>query len=295
LTLDNNRLQEQVIKPLRDSILHLSDANDIKMSELQEKVNALEKDKNALNKTIDKLEKTIDDLNKNKVKNERDSLHKQVERLTANLARLDQENQDKERQRIEDKQIRDEETRAKIEKEKYEVLANVVNGYKNEKFDDLIKSSNLLSVQRDKQLVGYDAETKQVLSDLEAYFYAEIMLANKIDVERIKNALTQLNEIKQQSELLDKLKKNVKYYEMFNYELKKTIGKIVKLDEDYKADEEPQFQVIKFNKILSELEDYKLNFYDYENYPYLSNIIIEIILRKCKNADADINDLLIKL
>ena len=185
--------------------------------------------------------------------------------------------------------------RTEKEKGKNEALANFFDIYQNNKFDDLIKASTKLSVQRDMQLVGDDAEMQLVLSDLEKYFNTEELLVQKFDATQIKNAQTQLNQINRQSELLDKLKENIEYYKDFNDELKRTIERLVKLDEQKVADGDTEIQKLKFNEILSELSNYMYNYYDYGNYPYLSNIVLEIIKRKHPNADAEIRDLLGKL
>jgi mRNA-degrading endonuclease YafQ of YafQ-DinJ toxin-antitoxin module len=100
LTLANDSLQKQIIKPLHDSILSLNTANAAEAS----KVKALEKEKDGLNKKIKKFEKDVADLNKNKVKIERDTLQKQVERLTANDAELNQRISEKDRQILDEKQ-----------------------------------------------------------------------------------------------------------------------------------------------------------------------------------------------
>jgi len=181
------------------------------------------------------------------------------------------------------------------EKGKNEALANVINGYKNKSFDNMILSSTKLSVQRDIQLVATNSEIKPILSDLERYFNAEELLAKKIDAVQIKNAQFQLTQIKQQSVLLDKLKENIDYYEDFNNALKKTIEKLVELDRGKIAEGDALIQKMKFNEIVFELSNYVYDYYEYSNYPYLSDIVTEIIKRKKRNADADITDLLINL
>jgi len=164
---------------------------------------------------------------------------------------------------------------------------------KTKSFDDLIKSSSKESVQRDRQLIGSNTEVEQILNDLQTYFNAEELLSQKFDAAQIKNAQTQLSKIKRQSKLLDTLKENVDYYKDFNTALKGTIEKIVNFEKMAYGD--PEIQKRKFDDIVIILADYMYNYYDYENYPHLSNIVIEIIKRKKSNADADITDLLNKL
>ena len=46
-------------------------------------------------------------------------------------------------------------------------------------------------------------------------------------------------------------------------------------------------------EILAELSDYFYNYsFDFAEYPYLSGIVMEIINRKQKDANADISDLM---
>jgi hypothetical protein len=292
LTLANDSLQKQVIKPLYDSILKLNTANAAEAS----KVKALDKEKDGLNKKIKDLEKNIADLNKNKVKIERDTLQKQVERLTANLIELNQRISEKDKQIVEEKQNGEQKAKQEKENGKNEALAKIVNSYKGKPFEILIKSSTKLSVQRDIPLVGNNEEMRVILPDLEKYFTAKELLAKKFDAAKIKDAQAQLSQIQQQSELLDKLKEHIENYQTFNDGLKETIEKIIDLDKrESVTGEEVQKQ--KFNKILAEISSYIFNYgFNFMDYPYLSDdIILEIIKRKQPNADANITDILNKL
>ena len=181
------------------------------------------------------------------------------------------------------------------EKGKAEAVASIVNSYKNRAFDDLIKSSTKLSLQRDMQLIGNNTEVKQILNDLSLYFNAEELLAKKFDAAAVKDIQTQLNQIEQNSTLLDKLKDKIEYYQDFNNALKETINKLINLDKQKEASGDSEIQKLKFQEILSELSNYMYNYYDYSNYPYLSDIVLEIIKRKQPDADADIKDLLSRL
>ena len=281
-TIDS--LQNKVLRPLENEV-----------SKLQGQIKVLENDKVGLNKKIKDFEKDIAELNKNKIKIERDTLQEQVGRSTTQIAELSQKLSEKDKQISAEKQECEQKLREEKEKSKNEALANLLNTYKNKKFDDLIKTSTKLSVQRDMQLVGDNTEVKPILSDLEKYFNAEELLTKKFDAAEIKNAQIQLSQIEQQSALLDKLKENVEYYKDFNDELKKTIEKLIDLDKRKVADGDTEIQKLKFQEILSELSNYIYNYYDYGNYPYLSDIVLEIIKRKQPNADADIKDLLSRL
>ena len=86
-----------------------------------------------------------------------------------------------------------------------------------------------------------------ILNDLSVYFNAEELLAKKINISAINNVKTQLNQIKQKSALLDKLKDNIEYYQDFNNALKGTIDKLVNLDIRKEAGGDAEIQKLKLN------------------------------------------------
>lgn len=246
----------------------------------------------SLKDTINVLKSNLASLEK--YKSQKKTIDVQLTTKSDSITLLKNQLVEKDKQIATTKKQGDQKAREEKEKGKAEALASIVNSYKNRQFDDLIKSSTKLSVVRDMQLVGNNAEVKPILNDLSVYFNAEELLAKKFDAAAIKNAQTQLNQIKQKSALLDKLKDNIEYYQDFNNELKETIGKLVDLDERKTANDAGT-QKQKFNDIISELSNYMYNYYDYGNYPYLSDIILEIIKRKKIDANTDITDLLRKL
>jgi DNA repair exonuclease SbcCD ATPase subunit len=244
----------------------------------------------------DTIKALTSDLSKlEKFKADKKVIDTQLEQKNDSIVLLKDQIAETSRQISGEKQAHEQKLLEEKEKGKNEALADVVNSYKNKTIDDLIKSSTKLSVRRDRQFVSDNAEVKAVLSDLETYFNAEELLAKKMDAGQLNDIRVQLNEIKQQSALLDQLRENLEYYKNFNDELKKTIEKLVDLDKRKVADSDTEIQKLKFNEIVSELADYMYNYYDYGNYPYLSDIVLEIIKRKRPNADADITDLLKKL
>ena len=216
-----------------------------------------------------------------------DSLQRQVERLSAHVAALKQVMQDRDGQGGHQANTTN------------ELLTKVVNNYKDKKFDDLIFSSTKQSVQRDMLFFDDNAEEKVILTDLEKYFNAKDAIEKKYDAKLISDAQTQLNQIKQTSTQLNKLKEDVEYYKSFTDELKKTVEKLQLIDGDgpegKKAGNDTSIQELKLKDILFVLANYMFNYYDFVNYPYLTDIVLEIIKRKQPDADADINDLLIKL
>ncbi len=256
---------------------------------------ALQKQIKDLSNQVSLEKQKVSDLNKNKIKVEKDILQMKLDNLNALILKLNQTISDR------DKQISDEKANAKTTAEnsknegKVEVLTNISNPYKNRMFDDIIKSSTKESAARDMQLLGNNSEIKPILNDLQIYFNLQQLLSEKFDAIKIKNAQTQLNIIKSQSKLLDALKNDVEFYQDFNTAFKEAINKLVNLDKLKLADGDSEIQKLKFNDIVTILTDYIYNYYDYAKYPYLSNMMLEIIKRKKPNADADVTDLLKKI
>ena len=177
-----------------------------------------------------------------------------------------------------------------------EVYAQVAKEYNMARsFDELIMSSTKLSVERDLLIIGSNQEARQKLKELQQYFTAQNILREKYNEQKLIVQRNMLNSIMQKSDLLVKLKADLDDYKIFTEGLKKTLDKILEIDQGETANNE-QIQKMKLNKILSELSlyifNYNFNLYDY---PYLSNILLEIIKRKQPDANAEISDLLEKL
>ncbi|NLO69349.1 MAG: hypothetical protein GX102_00015 [Porphyromonadaceae bacterium] len=227
---------------------------------------------------------------------QKDSIDAQLKTKSDSIVLLLNQLSDKDQQIASARQQGDQKARAEYERGKSDGLGIIILSYKKP-FDDLIKFSSKESVQRDIQLLGNNQELTPFLDDLQLYFNAIEFLAMKFDVDQIKNAQAQLNQIKQNSVMLDKLKGTISNYQTFNDGLKETLNKIVTLDQrESVAGMGHEIQNLKFNKILYELSGYIFNYdFNFLDYPYLSEIVLEIIKRKQPNPDADVADLLNKL
>ncbi|MDR2384610.1 MAG: hypothetical protein LBD80_02945 [Tannerella sp.] len=177
-----------------------------------------------------------------------------------------------------------------------QALDDIINAYK-QPFDELVKSSSKQSVPRDLRLIGDNTFIRQTLTDLEKYFNAKELLSKKYDDFSIPIAQKELGQIKQNYSALEKLKLTIDNYQTFNDGLKETVAKRMDLDSREQTEEMPvDIQKLKFNKILAELSSYIFNYdFNFMDYPYLSDIVLEIIKRKQPNVDADISDLFNKL
>ena len=255
---------------------------------------ALQKQIIDLSDELSSEKRKVSDLNKKKIKAERDNLNTKVDSLKIVISDQKQTISGK------DKEIFDLKASAKTSVEnaknegKAEAFADITELYKNQSFDYIIKSSGDESAARDFQLVGDIPEVKPVINDLLNYFKALELLSRKYDGTQIKNAQTQLSQIKRQSELLDALKDDVEFYQDFSNALKETIGKLVDFDNRKSAGSDSEIQKLKFNEIITILTDYIYNYYDYDRYQYLYDIVLEIIKLKQLDADANVADLLRK-
>ena len=125
---------------------------------------------------------------------------------------------------------------------------------------------------------------------------AQQLLTQKFDAEKTRNAVNELSEIGQQSQYLEKLRKNLENYGLFNDGLKKVIEEIVKIDENRIAGGIPSITAQKRSEILTVISKFMFDYdFRFSDYPYLSEVINEIMIRKYGNVDESIADLLNRL
>lgn len=258
--------QKKLYKKADEKINDLEEtvkAKDVKISNLETdktnlttKVSVLEKDVSAKDNKISNLE------------NEKERLQTDVENLRKELSTL------------------------RIIKE------NTVNTYKNKYFDDLIKMSTKISVSRDINILGEtDENLSNTLNDLKDYFESEELLSKKFNEAGIANAIkniTNLSSTYAKSESVKNLSKNLGSYKDFNEALKSTIEKLIKLDRKLKAST-TSLQDKKFTSTMQIISRFIYDYPGYTEYPYLSDIVAELMSRKFGNANADVSDLFDKL
>lgn len=286
LTLANDSLQKQVIKPLNDSILKLNSAHSIEIAKLNEQLKALEFEKSELNKKIKTLESTVAELNKNKIKVERDNLQAKCDSLITKVKELENLISVKDKQIAQEKELGQQKSIQEKEKGKSEILNLIIQTY-NKPLDELIINTNIKSVERDMSIVGDKTVVQQKLLSLQKYYNSEQVLNEKYSEQRVENALTQLKSI-EQTELVLKLIDKLSKYKLCNDGLKTTIDKILEIDKKFVANDE-YTQKTKLNDVLAEIawyfRNYRFNFIDY---PYLSEVVLEIIKLKQNDANTDI-------
>ncbi len=286
LTLANDSLQKQVIKPLNDSILKLNSAHSIEIAKLNEQLKALEIEKSELNKKIKTLESTVAELNKKKIKVERDNLQAKCDSLIIKVKELENLISARDKQIAQEKEFGKQKSIQEKEKGKSEILNQIIQTY-NKPLDELIIINTIKSVERDMSIVGDKTVVQQKLLSLQRYYNSEQVLNEKYSEQSVENALTQLKSI-EQTELVLKLIDKLNKYKLCNDGLKTTIDKIREIDKKFVANDE-YTQNTKLNDVLAEIawyfRNYRFNFIDY---PYLSEVVLEIIKLKQKDANTDI-------
>jgi septal ring factor EnvC (AmiA/AmiB activator) len=273
-------------KSLQDSILIITKKHNNELSELNNKISKA-------NKELEKAENKISDMNKNTVKIERDKLQQQVKDLQTDTVDLRRQLSEKDRQIADVKIESDKKVQEQYAAGQQNAFRQIERSYQVD-FDNLIKSSTKHSVERDLPFV-VDNTIKKKMHDLQKYFAAKHVLSEQYNEQKVKDAQKNTENL-EQTELVKNLIDKLEKYKMCNDGLESVIKKICEIDKTFTAND-TYTQDTKNTDILSILLRY---FYDYHSfslidYPYLSDIILEIIKRKQNDANRDISDLLSKL
>ncbi len=263
------------IKELQDKLKK----QDIVLSNYKGNFKKANDEKENLQKELDKLKEDKNNINKKDA--EIESLKRQIKETEDNFNKKFQEQQG----------LCEENTKQKIK----ELKDKFVGVYKNLSFDELLASSSLQAVERDRQLFADYTDIQPMMRDLSSYFKALQVLNAKYDMQNVENGIRNLKTVRQSSEKVTQLLENLEYYKDYTEALKPVLDKIVKLDKNKNAGGDEEIQKMKFNEIVSILSDYLYNYKGYEKYPYINAIVRELLERKMGNADADITDLAQKI
>ncbi len=162
LTLVNDSLQKQVIRPLNDSILKLNSAHSIEIAKSIEQLKILEIEKSNLDKKIKALELNVSQLDKNKIKIERDTLQTKYDYLVLKVTELNDLISTKDKQIDQEKVLGQQKSIQEKEKGKSEILDQIIQTY-NKPSDELIIITTLKSIERDMSIVGDKSVVQQKL------------------------------------------------------------------------------------------------------------------------------------
>lgn len=240
---------------------------------------------------IDSLKKKNDSIVKAKDKYQVDSNLK-LKGLRDSISVLKSRLQDKDRQLTNLKINSQKEIKLSKNEGKEEILSSIIKTFKNQSFDSLIESCTSESIDVVLPLLNNEPNIKKLLLDLKRYFESEKLLKHKFDPVITKNNLVILNDIKRESEFLNKLIRDLSQYKNYNEGLKTVLIQIRELDIGMPTNGVESLKQRKYNKISEYIFNYDYNLYDY---PYLSNILLELTKRKFPNPDADIQDLINQL
>lgn len=310
LTLANDSLQKQVIKPLNDNLNKINSENENKIAKLKEQIKNIENESKNLAEAMKNLkaqnsrqEDQINSLKKEKSKIERDRLVAQLDSMTNIISKFKiiidstqnlvlNEKQNSNKQLDAQKESNNKLLKIEKEKSKNEIISLIIESY-NQPFDDLIKSCSSHSIARDLRIIGTNTSIQRKLEQLLIFFESETILSAKYNHENAANAKAKLSKI-EQSELVKSLNEKIDKYGQRNEELIRTLNEIIvkSIREASEEDELENKLNITLSNLASFYRNYKFNFWDY---PYLTEIILEVQKLKQKDPNADIKDLRDKL
>lgn len=291
LTLAKDSLEKQVIRPLKDSIQLLNVSSQNRRKDVERLKDSI----HSLQVKIKSLEGEVSGYKNAGWQEKIDSLQKQILLLNSHITGLKDSLLASKMLVIEERRKGEEQAKRAKESGKIEALNSIIYFYTSNSFDSLILKSNKYTLQRDLSFIGNFDTVKTVLQNLQKYYNAETLLSQKYNADACKIALTSLGEVKEKSASLIRLIEDIEYYKVYNSQLVNTINNIILLDSKTTAGGTIEVQKLKFKSISNLLAEYRRDYYDFNNYPYLNTIFLEIIKRKSRNADTDVTDLIQKL
>lgn len=298
LSINSAYPQQELMKEIKSQAVIIDSLTKTIKAERETSIaNTLQSQKilKSLQDTISVLRIDLSKLDKFRV--EKKNIDIQIKTKSDSISDLKNTISDKEKQIVSERNSCELKVKEEYKNGQKSSLNSITNTYKTKSFDDLIQSSTLESVKRDRTLFENNIDVNMLFTDLIVCFEAKELFKYKFDVAKVKDYQIRLGQIKQKSEVLEKLKTSIENYESFNSGLKESIAKLITLDnKESVAEMSDDVQKLKFNKILTEISLFIFNYdFNFNEFPYLSDVLLEILKRKQPNADAEISDLLLKL
>jgi DNA repair exonuclease SbcCD ATPase subunit len=275
---------------LRSLLIKIRESNVNSIRAFMTKINSLENTVNRLKSDTAGMIRQLNRCDHNRIKNIEDQLMQNSETI----------NELKEAIKEKDNEIREIKKECEIKQQsKYTegqqfVYERIIQHYSETSFDYLISISTLKSVERDLQLVGTNEYAREKLENLIVYFKALQVLGERHDQNKVINAKQGLSKIPQ-TDLIKELNTKLVEYRLRNEGLKSAIVRIINMDERFSANDE-NTRILKLRDIMGELSNYFYNYsFKFEDIPFLSNVVLEIMERKQRNPNDDISDILLRL
>lgn len=307
LTLANDSLQKQVIKPMIENLDALKNENDVKIGKLKDQIKTLEKDLKNIDDAsvgykiqINKLENQINNLKKDKSVIEKDRLNSKLDSLSLEISKFQTKIDSTQKLILVEKQTNSKQIEIlresnynilmiEKEKSKNEIINLLIESYNNS-FDELIKNNSYFSIKRDLRIIGVSTSIQNKLDQLLIYFESETILKSKYNSEKAAEAKAKLSKI-EQSQLVIDLSDKIEKYRLKNEGLIKSLDKIILADSRNKVSE-PEEHESKLKDILTEIASFYRNYkFKFLDYPYLTEIVLEVQKLKQKDSNADIKAL----
>lgn len=234
---------------------------------------------------LDKFKKRMKEYESLQVQKE-DSIQVLIRKITGKQNEIEREKQNCE-------------TRLKQENQKcnIEMSSRISDYYLSNSFDYMLSISSKQIIERDLLYSNDTAGVRSLLSDLKNCLYAKECLHNRFNKNRIDSIDAQLLKIRRDSKELKRLLKNLEGYKILNDGLKEMLMNIINLDNTESVEQGPIVnQKRKQDKIYAEISSFLFNYeFKIEEYPYLADLIWELVIRKKQNPDSPIHDLLARL
>lgn len=168
-----------------------------------------------------------------------------------------------------------------MEEGRKEIITNYWSSkYNGKKFDNLVSMSILECIGYDAKILGKNGE----INDLLIYYKAKGCLAQKYDAAKVAQAISDLDNVITRNPLSERavqLKETLSKYNAVNEAFKNLVKK---MDEyNYKTPgETPTIKKKKKANYMNMIANFiKSTDYDYTQYEYISNKLIEVLKIKC--------------
>ena len=283
---NKNDEKEIRLKSLQDSILILNSSFHEKYVKYVQQINALENKKKDSPKTKDSIENQSPNLAKISIVRERDNLKSKCDSLEEVLSRLRTEISKRDTLIEKEKLKGIDNSKQELQKGRAEIKGKLMEAY-CKPLDERIMFFTLNVVERDLNIIGKNSSVADSLLSLQKYYQSKQVLNEKFNEQKVTDALNKLKELNQ-TNLVSDLNHKLGNYKECNLALKLTIDKIIEKDKKFMAnDREDKNQ--KLTAVLFEFSGYFRDYqFDFQDYPYLSKIILEILKSKQNDANSDI-------